>query len=161
MNTVDLGNRYNLIGIVTAATSLFGFLGNIMTDYNWGTNFLTNSFALIYAQTLERLTPFAPGASGIAAFGYFGLFLSSFALLNRSKPARVNLLETARLGALVVILFEVALYYFVPYFMDKWVMQVLYGTPLQDFTNLDLAVAGIVLFAVPQAYLRRIHKSPR
>jgi hypothetical protein len=86
--------------------------------------------------------------------------LVSFLLLNRGEPLRVIALETTRLASAVVVLFELGLYYFVPYFMDKWVIDAFRNTPLQSFSNIDLLVAGAGLLLVSQVLLWRdsIHR---
>ena len=132
---------------------LFGFLGNVMLDYNWGTNPVTNSFALAYTATLRKLIPFPVGYYGVGAAMYLLLLLVSFYVLNRREPSRKNFLETLSLAGMIVVVFELGLGYFVPYFMDKWVIDAVRNTPLQALTNWDLLTIGAGLIVVSQLLL--------
>lgn len=131
------------------AISLFGFLGNVMIDYNWGTNFIVGSIAIFYWMTLRWMIPFPVNYWGLGAVMYFVLFLLSFAVLNRKQPLLRNVLETVRLASGILILFEVGVFYFVPGFMDKWVINAVRYTPLSYFTNWDLlgASVGLLIFS--------------
>jgi hypothetical protein len=150
---VDIHNNVDAASVVLMTISLFGFLGNVMIDYNWGTNFIANSFALIYWMTLRWMVPFPIGYWGVGAAVYFALFLLSFAVLNRRERTAKNLLETVRLGSVVVVLFEIGVFYFVPDFMNKWVIDAVRGTVLGAFTNWDLLVTSITLLIVSQMML--------
>ncbi len=156
-------DKLDVLGIALMTFSLFGFLGNVMLDYNWGTNFITNSFAVAYSVTLRQIIPFPNGYYGVGAGIYFGLFLFSFLVLNRKEPWKANVLETIRLASAIIALFEIGLYYFVPYFMDKWIIDAFRDTPLQSFTNNDLLAVSVGLLVVSQLLLSRgsIHKSAR
>ena len=153
---MSLHSWVDAASIVLMAFSLFGFMGNVMLDYNWGTNPITNSFAIIYSDTLRRIIPFPTGYYGVGAGVYFGLFLLSFLILNRREPLAENALETLRLASAVVILFELGLYYFVPYFMDVWVIDAFRNSPLRYFTNWDLLALALVLFALSYVLLRHM-----
>ena len=37
-------NKVDFALVALLAFSMFGFMGNVMLDYNWGTNVVTNSF---------------------------------------------------------------------------------------------------------------------
>jgi hypothetical protein len=153
---VSLHSRVDVASIVLMAFSLFGFLGNVMLDYNWGTNPITNSFAIIYSSTLRQIIPFPLGYYGVGAGIYLGLFLSSFLLLNRREPLRVNVLETIGLASAVIVLFELGLYYFVPYFMNVWVIDAVKDTPLRYFTNTDLLALSAAAFILSQLMVRKV-----
>lgn len=153
MEFLVIHSKIDMVFVCLLAFSLFGFVGNVMLDYNWGTNPITNSFALIYSMTLRQLFPFPIGYYGAGAGIYLGLFLLSFLMLNRGTPLRRNLLETVRMASVVVILFELGLYYFVPYFMDVWVIAAFIGTPLQGFTNWDLLAFSIGTLGLTQSIL--------
>lgn len=133
--------------------SLFGFLGNVMIDYNWGTNLIVVSLSVFYWMTLRWMIPFPLGYWGVGAVMYFMLFLLSFAVLNRKQPLLRNVLETVRLASGILILFEVGVFYFVPGFMDKWVINAVRYTPLSSFTNTDVLITAVGLFAVLEAVL--------
>jgi len=154
--SAKLANSHRWLDIGSAGVmifSLFGFLGNVMLDYNWGTNPITNAFANTYTLTLRQLVPFPIGYYGIGAAIYLGLFLLSFIILNRRASLVSNLLETIRVASAVVIFFELGLYYFVPYWMDYWVIGAFSEGPLQYFTNWDLLGIGIACLALSQALL--------
>lgn len=153
---VALHGRVDTFSVILMVFSLFGFLGNVMLDYNWGTNPITNSIAMLYAATLRQIIPLPLGYYGVGAGIYLGLFLLSFLLLNRREPLRVNVLETIRLTSATVILFELGLYYFVPYFMDKWVVEAFRNTPLQSFTNIDLLALAIGVLVSTQLLIRHV-----
>ena len=92
MRLASIHDKLDIAGIALMAFSFFGYLGNIMLDYNWGKNFLTNSFAIIYSYTLRQAIPFPIGYNGVGAIVYFGLFLLSFLVMNRGSPAgRISL----------------------------------------------------------------------
>jgi hypothetical protein len=133
--------------------SLFGFLGNVMLDYNWGTNPITNTFAIAYNSSLRWMIPVPTGFYGVAAAGYFALLLLSFVVMNRREAPRKNVLQALNLAGWIIVLFELGLWYFVPYFMDKWVIDALRATPLQAFTNWDFLIVGIGITAVTQTLL--------
>jgi hypothetical protein len=154
LKTVDFRSKVDLAAVILLGFSLFGFLGNVMIDYNWGTNFLTNSFSLIYSMTLGWLIPFPVGYWGVGAVIYFSLFLFSYAFLNRKAPFVTNFLQTIGLASAVLLLFEIGLYLFVPEFMDTWVIAASAGTPLQYFTNTDLFVLALGLLASSQFLVR-------
>jgi len=156
-----LRTRSDVAVTALMAFALYGFLGNVMLDYNWGTNVVTNSFALIYSATLRRLPLFPIGWYGAGAAVYFGIFLLSFFILNRKTPASQNVLETVRMAAGTVVLFEVGLYLFVPYFMDYWVIDAVKNTALRSFTNTDLLLSALGLLAASQAVLSRMRHSGR
>ena len=140
--------------------SLFGFLGNVMIDYNWGTVPIVNSIAIFYAMTLMRLIPFPLNYWGLGAVVYFILFLLSFIVLNRNEGPTRNLLETIRLASIILVLFELGVFYFVPGWMDKWVIQALHGTPMDAFTNWDLLGVGLVSTIASHLVLTRIKSPP-
>ena len=139
--------------VVLLAICLFGFLGNVMIDYNWGTNLVAKSFAIFYWMTLRWMIPFPVNYWGLGAVVYFGLFLLSFFVLNRRESSTRNFLQTVRLASAVLILFEVGVYYFVPDFMDKWVINAVLGTPLAYFTNWDLLVSAAILLFLSHFFL--------
>ena len=141
--------------------SLFGFLGNVMIDYNWGTNPVANSIAVSYWLTLRWIVPFPLNYWGAGAVIYFGFFLVSFALLNRDEPHLRNILETSRLASVMLVLFELGVYYFVPDFMDKWEVQAFHGTPLAIFTKWDLLAVALLSTVATQVALSRLKKSAR
>ena len=144
MQFVIFRNRTNLAAVLLMAISLFGFLGNVMIDYNWGTVPIVNSVAILYAMTLMRIIPFPLNYWGLGAVVYFVLFLLSFVLLNRNEDPTKNLLETFRLASIILVLFEFGVFYFVPGWMDKWVIQALHGTPLDSFTNWDVLAVALI-----------------
>lgn len=153
LRLVPFQDKVNLVALSVMFVSLFGFLGNVMIDYNWGTNFVTNAIAVTYWMTLRWIIPFPLNYWGLGAVVYFVLFLGSFATINRSeRPAR-NLTETVRLAAAILVLFEAGVWYFVPEFMDKWIINAVRNTPLGQFTNWDLMAASLVLLTVSQAVL--------
>ena len=138
---VAFQDRINLAAISLIVISLFGFLGIVMIDYNWGTNLVANSIAVTYWMTLRWMIPFPLNYWGLGAVVYFALFLSSFAVLNRRERLRQNLLETIRMGSIILIFFELGVFYFVPDFIDKWVIQAVRDSWLGYFTNADLLAA--------------------
>lgn len=156
MKFLSTYGRTEIAAIALTILSLFGFMGNVMLDYNWGTNFITNSFAIVYSLTIRQLIPFPVGHFGVGAAVYLGLFLISFLILNKRMPLRENVLQTLSLASAVIVLFEMGLYYFVPYFMNLWVIQGFYGTPLRYFTNVDLLATAISVLIVSQACLARL-----
>lgn len=157
---MDLHSRLDVASVALMAFSLYGFLGNVMLDYNWGTNLVTNSFAIIYSSTLRQVIPFPYGYYGVGACIYFALFLLSFLILNRREPWRANVAETIRLASAVIILFELGLYYFVPYFMNVWVIDAARDTPLHYFTNTDLLVLSFIVLLLSQLLLHRVRMQP-
>ena len=159
MRFVSLRNGVDVAAVVLMVISLYGFLGNVMLDYNWGTNLITSSFAVAYVDTLQRVIPFPIGYYGVGAGIYFAFFLFSFAVLNRGESLRTNALETVRLASAVIVLFELGLYYFVPYFMNVWVIDASRDTPLRYFTNIDLLVLALVILLFSQVLLRRVKRS--
>jgi hypothetical protein len=152
---VDLHSRLDAGSVALMVFSLYGFLGNVMLDYNWGTNPITNSFAIIYSSTLREVIPFPYGYYGIGAGIYFGLFLFSFSILNHGKPRRVSLLETISLASAIVVLFELGLWYFVPDFMNVWVIDAVRDTPLRYFTNVDLLALSVAVFISSQVLVHQ------
>ena len=156
---VLLRSKTDAFGSALMALSLFGFLGNVMIDYNWGTNLITNSIAIIYWMTLRWIIPFPVNYWGLGAVIYFALFLLSFAILNRKQSLLRNVLETVRLASFVLILFETGVYYFVPGFMDKWVINAVRYTILGYITNWDVLAASGVLMVVSQGTL--MTRNPR
>ena len=162
MNLIPFRNKVDLAGAFVLAISLFGFLGNVMIDYNWGTNFVASSFALFYWMTLRWMVPFPIGYWGVGALFYFALFLLSFAILNRRESSVKNVLETIRLGSAAIIMFETGVFYFVPGFINKWVIDAVYGTPLASFTNWDLLATASVSAIVSNVILARLkhHSKP-
>lgn len=145
MRLIKLRDKANIGAVVLMATSLFGFLGNVMIDYNWGTNFVTSSVALTYWLTLRWMIPFPLNYWGLGAAIYFVLFLLSFAFLNRNDRPLRNGLATLRLASVLVVMFEFGVYYFVPGFMNKWVIQAFDGTVFGLFTNWDLLLVSVVV----------------
>lgn len=139
--------------------SLFGFLGNVMIDYNWGTNPVTSSIAVSYWMTLRWMIPFPLGYWGAGAVVYFSLFLFSFAVLNRKELAALNFLETVRLASFILVLFELGVYYFVPDFMDKWVISAVRDTPLGAITNTDVLVGSVCALALSEFCLLRLRSA--
>ena len=142
-----------MVATVLMAFSLYGFLSVVMIDYNWGTG-LTNAFALVYVATLGRILPAED--LGAKAILYFGLLTLSFLGLNRRQALKENLFEALRMDSAIVALFEVGVFASTPYFIDKWVIQDFYGTPLQYFTNVDLFVVAVGLFVASQIHIQRI-----
>lgn len=148
MKLIPLHDGLNASGALLMGFSLFGFLGNVMIDFNWGSNPITDSIAVAYWMTLRWMIPFPLNYWGMGAVVYFMIFLFSFSVINRGKPLGRNLLETGRLASAILVLFEIGVYVFVPGFMDKWVIQAAYRTPLESFTNWDLlvlALAGLIV----------------
>ncbi|MDG6971224.1 MAG: hypothetical protein JRN54_08985 [Nitrososphaerota archaeon] len=146
-------NGLNAIAIGIMVVSLFGFVGNVMIDFNWGATPIAGSVALAYWMTLRWIIPFPVNYWGLGALVYFLFFLASFALLSRNeRPIRI-LLGTLRLGSAVLIVFEIGVYYFVPGFMDKWVINAVRGTSLAIFTNWDVLGFSIVTLVVSQALI--------
>ena len=141
MKFAFLRSKLDSAVVALMALSLFGFLGNVMLSYNWGTVFIVNAFALVYSGTLGRV-----GQGGVVALGYFVLFLFSYMTLNRQKPFTANLLETLRVAFLIIVLYEVGVCLFVPSWFNGWVIQAFSGTVLGLVTNADLLL--ISLFAV-------------
>lgn len=156
MKLVAFNDRVNLAATSVMVVSMFGFLGNVMIDYNWGTNLVTSSIAVAYWMTLGRLIPFPLNYWGLGAALYFVVFLISFAVLNRKEKFTLNLMETARMASVILVLFEVGVFHFVPNFMDKWVIQALHGTPLESFTNWDLLALALATAVVSHLVLVRI-----
>ena len=146
-------SKFDVVMLVLLTFSLFGLLGNVMLDYNWGNNLLTDSFAFAYSVTLGRFIPFPIGYYGVGALGYFLLVLASFYALNRRESPRRNSLETLSLAGGILVAFELGLWYFVPYFMDKWIIDAVRNTPLQVFTNWDLLIVGAGIVVVSQLLL--------
>jgi len=91
---------------------------------------------------------------------YFGLFLASFLILNRKEPLKKNLIQMAGLGSGILVLFEVGLWYFVPYFMDKWAIDAVRDTPSRYLTNSDLLLTGAPIFVVSQLLLAKLRSRP-
>lgn len=158
LRLVEFSDKANVASTVALSVSLFGFLGNVMIDYNWGSNPITSSIAVAYWWTLRWMIPFPLNYWGLGAFLYFLVFLISFAALNRAEPLFSNLLQTIRLGSLLLVLFEVGVYYFVPDFMGKWVVNAVRGTTLAFFTNWDLLACSIAAMGLSQAMLSRWSK---
>ena len=155
MKFVSFRDRVNLAAIGLMLASLFGFLGNVMIDYNWGGNLVTNSIAVAYWMTLRWMIPFPLNYWGLVAVVYFALFLLSFAILNRKERPTRNLLDTVRLASIILILFELGVFYFVPGFMDKWVIQAVDDTSLAAFTNWDLLFMALAFGAISHLYLTK------
>ncbi|MDG6921362.1 MAG: hypothetical protein JRN59_07525 [Nitrososphaerota archaeon] len=141
-----------MAGAVVLAISLFGFVGNVMIDYNWGTG-IPSYIAIGYVLTLGRVIPLSFSLNGVEAGIYYLLFLLSFSILNRSEPPRRNLLHTIGLAGAIIVLFELGLWYFVPYFMDKWVIAATVGTPLAAVTNWNLLGLGAIMLILTQGML--------
>ena len=158
---VAIKDRINLAAIAVMVVSLFGFLGNVMIDYNWGGNLVTNSIAVAYWMTLRWMIPLPLNYWGLGAVVYFVLFLFSFAVLNRKERLAQNLLETIRLASSILIMFELGVFYFVPGFMDKWVIQAVHGTPLASFTNFDLLAVALISTCASQLVLSWMRPRPR
>jgi len=161
MNHALLHKRLDLAAVALLTFSLFGFLGNVMLDYNWGTNEVTSSFALAYSMTLRRAIPFPLGYYGIGAAIYFALFVLSFLFLNRKETLYRNFLQSLSLVSATVILFELGILYFVPYFMGKWVIDAARGTTLQAFTNWDLLGLAACVFLFSRVFLARTCREKR
>jgi hypothetical protein len=155
MKLEELDSGVDVAATALIGLSMYGFLSMIMIDYNWGTG-LTNAFAAVYTATLGRIIP-AEDLGPKAAL-YFVLLLLSFLMLNRRQLLKENLLETLRLGSAIIVLFEVGVFAYVPYFIYKWVIQDLYGTPLQYFTNLDLLLVAAGLLVASQFFLLRTRR---
>lgn len=148
-------NMTNFVATSLMIISLFGFMGNVAIDFNWGTTPVVGYLALIYWMTLRWLVPFPINYWGVGAVVYFSLFLLSFAVLNRKNALIPNLLETVRLGSMVTVLFELGVFYFVPGFMNKWVINAVRGTWFAYFTNWDVLFGSIVMFTISQSWLMR------
>ena len=159
MQFVIFRNRINLAAILFLAFSLFGLLGKVLIDYNWGTVPIVNSIAILYAMTLMRVISFPLNYWGLGAVAYFILFLLSFVVLNRNEQPTRNLLGTVRLASIILVLFEFGVFYFVPGWMDKWVIQALHDTPLDSFTNWDLL--GVALTSTIASHLVLARTKPR
>ena len=155
MRFVPFQDKINLASIILMLVSLFGFIGNVMIDFNWGTNVITNSFAIIYWMTLRWMIPFPVDYWGLGAVVYFTFFLFSFAVLNRKEPFKENLIQTVRLASVILVFFEIGVCYFVPDFFYKWVINAVRDTPLSTFTNADLLAAAIGLAVASQLSLIR------
>lgn len=153
MKFVSLYNPTNFVSVVIMAFSLFGFVGNVMTDFNWGNNPVVASIAFAYWLTLRRMIPFPLNYWGVGALAYFALFLVSFGILNRTTSFCENILETARLASVVLILFEMGVLTFVPNFMNNWVLAAFAGTFLAWFTNWDLLGTGILVLLVSEYFI--------
>ena len=110
---------------------------------------------LTYYYTLRSLVPVIGGAYGVDAGIYFALLLISFGILRRKQGTRESLLQTAWLGALVVLVFEVSLYLVAPQWRDVFVIYAQIGTPLQWFTNDDLLVASALSLGLAQLMLSK------
>ncbi len=151
---VSLRNRTNLAAVSLMLVSLFGFLGNVMIDYNWGTNPVSNSIAIAYWMTLRWMVPFPLNYWGVGAVVYFALFLFSFAILNRKEVPTWNMFETVRLGSMILVLFELGVFWSVPGYMDKWVINAVRYTPLSYFTNWDLLGASVGSLTLSDLLLR-------
>lgn len=132
-----------------------------MIDYNWGPTPVVGSIAVFYWVTLRWMVPFPIGYWGVGAVVYFVVFLFSFAILNRKEQLTWNLMETVRLASIILILFELGVFYFVPGFMDKWVVQALHDTPLGSFTNWDLLAVALTSTVASHLVLSRMKPRPR
>jgi len=150
--------KWDAAAIGLMVFSMYGLISVMMIDYNWGSG-ITNAFALVYIRTLGRAIPAEDLGSKAGLF--FALTLLSFLILNKRQPLKENVLETLRLGSVIICLFELGLAFYVPYFMDTWVIQDFYGTPLQFFTNVDLLVAALGSLIVSQCCLFRIRSKKR
>lgn len=159
LKTVSLRDKVNLIAIVVMTISLFGFLGNVMIDFNWGSNLITSSLALTYWMTLRVLIPFPLNYWGVGAAAYFVVFLLSFAVLNRGERLATNFLETIRLASVIIILFEIGVFYFVREFMDKWIVQALRDTQFASFTNWDLLFLAVATMVASHFALMKMKSS--
>ncbi|MCL5672974.1 MAG: hypothetical protein JRN68_08560 [Nitrososphaerota archaeon] len=160
MNPISFRNKTDIAGVVVMTFALFGFLGNIGIDYNWGTG-IPSYIAMGYTLTLGRVIPLVLGFYGVETGLYLLLFLLSFLILNRGESRGRNLLQTIRLAGTVIVLFELGLWYFVPYFMDKWVIAAVAGTPLAAFTNWDLLGLGATLLVMTQGLLLVTKSEPK
>jgi hypothetical protein len=158
---VSFKDRVNLAAVSLMLVSLFGFIGNVMIDYNWGTNPVSNSIAIAYWMTLRWMVPFPLNYWGVGAVVYFALFLLAFAVLNRKEGLAWNMFETLRLASMILALFELGVFFSVPGYMDKWVIQAFYGTPLAFFTNWDLltgSLASTIGFHLVLTRMRLSHR---
>ncbi len=137
--------------------SLYGFLGIVAIDYNWGSG-IAERFATVYVLTLGRVIPLWVNYYGAEATFYFGLFLLSFLVLNRRETHAKNILGALRLGSVTVLLFEFGVYLTLPYQMGMWVIQALADTPLAWFSNTDLVIIAAVTLGVSQSVLSRLNQ---
>ena len=160
MKFISLRDRADMGGALMLIVSLFGLIGNVMIDYNWGTG-IPSYIATGYALTLGRVVPLMLGFYGVGAGIYFLFFLLSFFILNRSEPRGQNLTQTIGVAGAIIVLFELGLWYFVPYFMDKWVIAAVAGTPLAAFTNWDLLGLGATLLVMTQGLLLVTKSEPK
>ena len=159
MRFVTFRNRINLAAVILMTISLFGFIGNVAIDYNWGTTPVVSSIAIFYGITLKWIIPYPVGYWGLGAVVYFAFFLLSFGILNRKEPPFRNILEVTRLASVILVLFEVGVYYYVPLFMNKWVIDAVKDTALESFTNWDLLATSMTLFILSNLILVRSNHS--
>ena len=160
MKFISLRDKVDMGGVLMLIVSLFGLIGNVMIDYNWGTG-IPSYIATGYVLTLGRVVPLMIGFDGVEAGVYFLFFLLSFFILNRSEPRGRNLMQTIGVAGAIIVLFELGLWYFVPYFMDKWVIAAVAGTPLGAFTNWDLLGLGAILLIATQGLLPVTKSEPK
>jgi hypothetical protein len=153
MKFVGIRHKKDAAAVALMTFSLYGFLGNVMLDLNPGTNYVMNTFAIIYYDTLMQVIHFPIGFWGAGAAIYFGLFLGAFLILNRREPLLKNVLQTLRLASATVVLFELGLFYLLPSAVNITVMTAFYFTPLHDFTNANLLVTGVGLLIASQVGL--------
>jgi hypothetical protein len=158
---VDMTNRTDRAALFLMVFSFYCYLSLVMIGFNWGSG-LPNAFAVVYLLGVQKIIPIFINRLGAEAAIFFLLFAASFLILNRRKPRTENLLETLRMGSVIMILFEFGLILTDWHDMGVWVIQAFVGTPLQAFTNWDLLILAVVVLVLSQSLLmRRSRTKPR
>jgi hypothetical protein len=124
-------------------------------DVFQSSNDVARGFGIAYWNTLGIVFPFIEDY-GLNAVAYLGIFLASCFILMNGKPARVRLIDTAIVGATIILFFEIGILTFQPEFDYVEVVQAQWGTPLQWFSNVDLF--GLSMCALPVLVLVRRHE---
>jgi len=140
------------VALTGLAISVFSLLALMSPDV-LGDQPMPFALYMAYYYTLRNIVPVIGGAYGVDAGIYMVIMLCSFAILNRKVGATINLLQTVRLAAAMVLVFEVSLFFVAPVWRDVFVIAAQIGTPFQWFTNDDLMFVSVSFLVLTQLVL--------
>jgi hypothetical protein len=137
--------------------SAFSVLALTAVDVFTGSG-VAHSLYLLYYATIDRIIPPIGSAFGLNVGLYLTLALVSFAFLNRKSSLVPDMIQTLKIGTLLVVAFETALYFMDPEWRNVFVVTAQAGTSLQWFTNDDLLICALVVLIALQAASMRFKR---